>query len=226
LTECILNNEHCFLAEDAWKPVFQSLVDDESLVSGTSQILVDLSKHFAHLPGLFKDVTTLVCERTERSRSSISELRLQLLEIKHAISQWGTRYNSLYCLAQSVRPDEIVMATHWAAMGIYLTCSLFSARLLGAISGIKQRIALEEQCQHFASQTLMIAERETKESLEVGLGLAQKVRIAEATQMTASEWIDPPQSPDTLDDMGDSGDLVEKWKFVHWCELAGRKTTS
>jgi hypothetical protein len=222
VTECILNNERCFLAEDAWIPVFQSLVDEGSLVSDRSQLVVDLSRYLSHASGMLKDVTSLVCGQREDTCSSASELNSQLLAFRNTMSEWRKQYDSVYRLAQTIRPNEIVMATHWAVMGIYLVGSLFSARLLSAISNFEDRILLEEQCQEFADQTIVIAERERGKSLEVGLGLAQKVRISEATKATASEWIEPPRNLDALED---GNGFIEKWKFVNWCSLFGRRTS-
>jgi len=97
-----------------------------------------------------------------------------------------------------------------------------SSRLLGAISGLDQRIELEDQVQDFADQAIRISEREKSKSREVGLGLALKVSVARATKATALEWRETSRR---LEDGVERDGMIEKWKFVHWCELFGRRTS-
>jgi hypothetical protein len=223
LTEAILNNEPCFLADDIWEPVFQSLVDEHDLLADRSQMAVDLSKYFARFCGVFKDVTSLVCGDVKDKGVWTKKLRLKLLEFAEGLTVWGVRYDAVFRRARALNPEEVVMEAHWTTMGIFLTCTLFGARLLGAISGFQQRIVLEAQCLRFAEEIVEIVERERGDNLEIGLGLAQKVRVAKATQLTALEWSRAPSSLEGDD--GFESELIEKWKFVRWCELFGRRTS-
>jgi hypothetical protein len=221
MTEAILNNERCFLANDIWQPVFQSLVSKDSLISDNSQIVIELLGYLARVSGLLKDVTDMVCRREEDDEVLMPILRAQILEFWGGIREWETRYEPLYRIGTRSNPDG-VMACHWVTMGVHLLCSIFGARLLGAISGLDQRIELENQVQDFADQALRISEREKSKSLEVGLGLAQKVSIARATKATALEWREKSRR---LEDGVERDGMIEKWKFVHWCELFGRRTS-
>jgi hypothetical protein len=224
LTESILNNERCFLADDSWEPFFESLVDKNELLSDRSQVIVDLTKYFAFFCGLFKDVTSLVCGKTntEDRRVRTSKLRIQLTAFAEAMMTWRVQYEDAFQRAKATSPKDVVMEAHWTTMGIYYICTIFNIRLLGALSGFEQRIALEVQCQQLTKEILEIAEREQRDNLEVGLGLAQKVRIARATQLTALEWI---ETPNMVEGDKSESELIEKWKFVHWCELFGRRTS-
>jgi hypothetical protein len=221
MTESILNNESCFLTEENWQPVFKSLVIKTSLIGDRSHIVVELTGYLGRMSVLFKEVTSLICGKTDRTLDLISQLICQAQNFWATIKSWNMRYNCLFRLAQETSPDDIVNSTYWATMGIYLACTIISARLLGAVSGSQVRVELEQQCQQMADEIIHIEGRESVVSCELSLSLAQKVRIAQATKTTAMEWTEMTIPED--EEYG--SDLIEKWRFVHWCQLFDRKTT-
>jgi hypothetical protein len=134
---------------------------------------------------------------------------------------WHTNYIALYEIAQQYRPEETVHGVHWGLMaGCLASSNIIAKRLLGAVSGIESRRTLEPQCQNMVEDVLQIQSKEIVMSAELKLALAQQVRIAEATRATSLEWVEESE----LKDM-ESGGQIDKWKFVHWCELFGRKTS-
>jgi hypothetical protein len=222
MTEAILNNERCFLADDDWDPVFQSLATNDFLISDTSPIVLELLRFLARASGLFKDVTELVCKGSDQGEMPTSKLKSTIIEFGEDLICWRKRYKILFSMVTKFNVDELGMQSHWINMGVFFVCAIFGTRLLGAISGFDQRVALEKQTQEFSDQIFELVEREKKGNHELGLALALKIGIARATRATSSEWKAPV---DELECEASREDRIEKWKFVHWCELFGRKTS-
>ena len=82
MTECLLNNERCFLEQPAWKAVMRSAIMDDVLIADRSDIVIELMILKSNIPGFFVDVTKIMLSpNPDRARISSIALKIHQLRV-------------------------------------------------------------------------------------------------------------------------------------------------
>jgi hypothetical protein len=220
MTESLLNNEKCFLAQPAWRAVFQSLVVPGPLeLSDRSETAVSLLILKSRVSALFADVTLPVCNPNDYEPMQLNLLVSQASALRADLLLWRSNYEHL--LAYTPVPCVSIQEydKRCEIMSTYISCSMISNRLLIAVSfGSAGSASLEEETQLLAAHMLELEMQVKDVCPHMKLFLAQTVFVAKATIATAGDWV--AESAGNRDET-----VIEKWKFERWCALFGRRVS-
>jgi hypothetical protein len=220
MTESLLNNERCFLAQPAWQAVFQSLiVPGPSEISDRSETVVSLLIIKSRVSALFADITAAVCSPHAYDSSQANHIVSQASALRSDLLQWRSSYEHL--LVQTPIPciGTVEYNKRCEIISTYISCSMLANRLLTAISFNSCKSAeLEGETQLLAAQMLALESQVKDVCPHTRLFLAQAVFVAKATMATAGEWV-----AESCESGGEI--IIEKWRFERWCWLFGRKVS-
>ncbi|TAQ84040.1 hypothetical protein B7494_g7626 [Chlorociboria aeruginascens] len=215
MTECLLNNERCFLEQDIWQAVFQSLINKEdSPIADRSEIVITLFKFKSFIPGLVMDVTNLICHTPSVSAEAIIELTSRIRAHRSRFLLWLSRWKALVDCAPYMTPGSAEFDRRSKVFATYLSCHMLSNRLLAAVSAMERK-ELEKETQCLAGQMLKLEVEVKTSDSSACLFMAQTMGVAGATR-ASPEWGDVDENVE--------GPLIERKKFERWCWLFGRKT--
>jgi len=247
MTEALLNNERCFLEQDAWKEVMRSVIVEDALISDRSDIVIELMVLKSNIPGFFVDITNIILSESYPNYAHINQTACKIHQLRVDLFKWHSSYEFLLSCAPKIRPGSAEYDRRCKVFATYLSCVIITSRLLGAISPT-ERVELEEVTQILAGQMLDLELEVKSTSSAACLFMAQTLGVAQATIATSEDWLreeyeDFGQGVGKLESVspegfvsptglssasGSSGvpeqrDLIEVWKFVKWNKLCGRK---
>lgn len=215
MTECLLNNERCFLEQPPWQQVFQSLIVHHGFqISDQSEITVSLIMLKAFIPGFFVDITDIICVDPSPSPSSsyVLDVAERLRQQRSNLLKWKLRYEGILLQYPDMRPGSTEYDSHCKVYATYLSCIMISSRLLAAISGA-ERPGLEEMAQGLADEMIEMDLRVQSASEQTCLFMAQTRGVAGSIKHTAADWKDE----------GVASGWLERWKLERWCKTMSRK---
>jgi hypothetical protein len=220
MTESLLNNERCFLAQPAWRAVFQSLVvPGPSELSDRSETAVSLLILKSRVSALFADVTFPVCNPNDYEPMQLNLLVSQASALRADHLLWRSNYEHLLAYTPVPCVGALEYNKRCEIMSTYISCSMISNRLFIAVSfGSAESASLEEETQLLAAQMLKLEMQVKDVCPHTKLFLAQTVFVAKASIATAGNWV--AESAGNRD-----GRVIEKWKFERWCALFGRRVS-
>jgi len=220
MTESLLNNEKCFLAQPAWQAVFYSLVvSHPSEISNRSETAVSLLILKSRVSALFADITAAVCNPRAYGVSQLNFLVSLASELRTDLLQWRSSYERLLAYTPIPCVSTVDYNKRCEIMSTYISCSMIVNRLLIAICfNSPENVRLEEETQHLAKQMISLEMQVKDICPHTRLFLAQTVFVARATIASAEDWVaESTGSP--------VGTVIEKWRFERWCGLFGRKVS-
>jgi hypothetical protein len=222
MTESLLNNEKCFLAQPDWQAVFQSLiVPNQEEISDRSHTVVSLLILKSRVSALFADITDPVCHPEAYNTAQLVSLIAQASALRTDLLQWRSTYEHLLTYTPVPLVGSIEYIKRCEIMSTYISCSIISNRLLTAVSFRSGESAgLEAETQVMAHQTLELEGQVKDVCLHMRLFLAQTVFVAKATIATADDW-----AAEGGGGGGGGGTVIDKWRFERWCGLFGRKVS-
>src|SRR5277367_283871 len=152
MTESLLNNEKCFLAQPAWQAVFQSLiVPGPSEISDRSETVVSLLILKSRVSALFAEITAPVCNPQAYDSSQLSLLVSQASALRADLLQWRSSYEHLLAHTPIPCVGTVQYNKRCELISTYISCSMISNRLLVAISfGSSESVRLEQETQLLA----------------------------------------------------------------------------
>jgi len=220
MTESMLNNESCFLAEPEWTAVFKSIIIKDSIISDRSEIAINLLILKSHISRIFRDITDAVCYPDYTGGPPLADIVARAEELKADLRVWRAKFDALHPLPwpskDITKYDKCVKV-----VGVYYSLVILSNRLVAAVSGL-DRAKMEADAQNLADQSLALGTEARSVSSQAKLFLAQSGIIAQTVKATADDWMD--MSDVTVDEKGVAvTGLIDKQKFEYWCGLLGRK---
>jgi len=220
MTECLLNDERCFLEDEPWKAVFQSIIVEGSLISDRSEIVINLLILKCCVPGAFHDTTKVICHPEDAETPDVIMLAARIRALRADLLQWHDDWELLLRCAPRIHPGSVEYDRRCKVFATYLSCLMLSSRLLAAISP-HERQQLEADTQQLARQMMDLEIETQTTSSSACLFMAQTAGVAKATRATAQEWW---ESCELKVEDGEASDAtIEKWKFDLWCQRIGRK---
>ena len=237
MTEALLNNERCFLEQSPWITVLRSVIlPSTPLIADRSAIVVELMVLKCNIPGLFVDVTNIVCHIQDPDPSFIVGVARRLHQLRIDLLKWHIQYQMVLASADEIRSGSAEFDRRCKVFATYLSCMILSSRLLGAISP-EEKNELEAATMVLTGQMLDLELEVRKASLQTYLFMSQTLGVSKATIATSDDWRDMGVGakreddegggnggdPDTRESPGPQG-LIEVWKFEKWNKLMGRKT--
>jgi len=225
-TEALINNERCFLEQEAWESVFRSIVvDNNSVISERSEIVISLLILKSRIPGMAKDVTEVVCNQWDENTPDINALVSKAQKLRADLLNWQRDYEDYLSLLPEPKPGSVEHDERCKVIAIYFSCIMIISRLLGAIVP-SRRVELEKHTQSYAQQTLDL-EREVKAiGSQASFFMAQTAGIARATKATTQDWLETSKVEVEMEEhRGSRGAIIEARKFERWNKLMGRRIT-
>lgn len=221
IIESLLTNTHCFLEEPPWTAVLKSCVIRDTFIDDRSEIVIDLLMKMSQVPGLFHNVTELICNNNNLDvagpdhSSGIVHLTTQAYNLRESLHQWHRDFNHTLATGPPIQSGTHQYDKHLKLLGVFLSFTLITDRLIVALTGSPD---LEDEAQSMATQILDLETRAKLVSPDAELFMAQKLAVARAIQATRQDWANM--------DLGTQGVMIERWRFERWCGLWGRKTYS
>ncbi|KAL3420448.1 sarcosine oxidase [Phlyctema vagabunda] len=218
-TESLLNNERCFLEEEAWRDVFRSVIVDDEVISDRSEAVISLFMHKSKIAGICHDATAGLTSPTPPPMEAIIQLTDRAVRLRQDILQW--RYDHAHLLGSltdislgSAEDDK-----RCKVIGVYFSCIIVTTRLVSSLLA-DQRVALENETQEYVEQVFELERRVARLRPEASLFIALTVAVAQATRATANLW----RGEDKNGVMQvEQNPVIETWKFERYCALMGRK---
>jgi hypothetical protein len=223
MTECLLNNEHCFLEQEAWQKVFVSAIKETSTITDRSEIVITLLMLKCFIPGYFADVTNIIFNTQDGQALDPSNIASQLRQLRADLLKWHGRYEAILRRTPKIPPGSAEYDSHCKVFATYLSCLIISSRLLGALSGV-ERLELEDTAQSLAEQMFELELEVKNTSMATSLFMAQTLGVAQATKATTEVWKGKDKAEN--EDQQSSNGIIARWRLERWCRLCGRKLPS
>ncbi|ESZ98999.1 hypothetical protein SBOR_0657 [Sclerotinia borealis F-4128] len=221
MTEALLNGERCFLEQSAWQDLLTSVICKEEYytVSDRSEIVVRLIMAKSHIPGLFWDLTQILCKEVEPSREYVTRIQNWCGELRMRFLDWKTRYEVLIREAGPVREGTMEFDRRAKAYATFLSCIMFVNRLRGCVSPA-ERVGLERETQGLAEEMLELDEKVKGASKAADLFMRQTAGVALAIRASRRDF---EEGVGRRVPGGLRNGFVEKEVFERWCGSFGRK---
>ncbi|KAF7856938.1 hypothetical protein EAF04_009698 [Stromatinia cepivora] len=221
MTEALLNGERCFLEQSAWQDLLMSVICKEEYytVSDRSEIVVLLIMAKSNIPGTFWDMTQLLCREEEPSLEYVVQIQKWCRELRQRFVDWKCKYEALIREAGDVGEGTMEFDRRAKAYATFLSCIMFSNRLLGCVSP-GERMRLEGETQGLAKEMLVLDERVRGASKAADLFMRQTAGVAMAIQASRRDF---EEGVGKIDPGGLRNGFVEKEVFEKWCDSFGRK---
>jgi len=219
--EALLSNERCFLEEESWQGVFQSMIVKDAAVSDRSEVAITLLMIKATIPGIAKDVTSAVSQQLYINSPLVVEVTSQAHHIRTNLLSWHNTYMNI--LGDS--PSDICTNTmegdsRCKIMGVYFSCLILSNRLIAALSPSERR-EREEEAQQLTRTIFELQKHIDLVRPQASLFVAQAVGLAHVTVATTQDWQESIESKQ--ENRGWPEKVITRWRFERWCEAFGRK---
>lgn len=221
MTECLLNNERCFLEEPEWQNVFRSVItEDDFKISDRSEITVSLIMLKGFVPGFFHDITNITCLGGDPDLEYINAVAAGLRHLTSQLSRWHDRY----VVITKCYPDMLLGSpeydSHCKVFSTYLSCLMISSRLLSVLSTY-DRAELEDTSQKLADQMLELNAKIQSSSRQTSLFMAQTLGVAKSIKITQNSWQQYCRSSEEVHT--EIGLPLARTQVRGWCEVIGRK---
>lgn len=187
MTECLFNNERCFLEQDAWHAVFRSAILEDALISDRSAIVIELMILKSNIPGLFHDVTNILYSPDPDS-AYINSTTNKLCKLREDMVKWNASYEYLLSCVPPIYPGSAEYDRRCKVYATYLSCMILPSRLLGALNPT-ERVELEEETQIYTNQMLDLELEVNSTSSAAAMFMAQTFGVAQATVATSEAWL-------------------------------------
>lgn len=221
MTEALLNGERCFLEQREWQDLLLSVIYKEEYytVSDRSEIVVHLIMTKSNIPGTFWDMTQLLCSESEPSLEYIIRIQKWCKELRNRFLDWRHRYESLIRQVGPVEEGTMESDRRAKAYATFLSCIMFSNRLLGCVSP-GERVELERETQGLAEEMQRLDRRVKGASKAADLFMQQTAGVAGAIRASRADF---EEGAGRYDSGGLRNGFVEKAIFERWCKGFGRR---
>jgi hypothetical protein len=224
MTECVMNNQACFLAQDPWQDVFRSVVrEDEFLISDRSEITISLIMIKAFMPGLFRDVTNIICidsaEPTPQPKY-VEAVIESLRRLRASLRKWRCKYTKIIQTIPDMSPGTQAFDAHCKVFSTYVTCLMISSRLLGTLSPF-ERADCEDCTQRLSLEIFELTLQTQSDSEQTTLFMALTAGISASVRATQPAWQKFTESESDI--YTTSGAEMARSVFESWCNMMGRK---
>ncbi|KAH8670130.1 hypothetical protein BGZ60DRAFT_29241 [Tricladium varicosporioides] len=221
MTECLLNNERCFLEEPEWQTVFRSVItEDDFKISDRSEITVSLIMLKGFVPGFFHDITNITCLGGDPDLEYINAVAAGLRHLTSQLSRWHERYVVITECYPDMLPGSPEYDGHCKVFSTYLSCLMISSRLLSVLS-THDRAGLEDTSQELADQMLELNAKIQSSSRQTSLFMAQTLGVAKSIKITQKSWQQYCRSSEEV--YTEIGLPLARTQVRRWCEVIGRK---
>jgi len=192
------------------------MIVPDSTFTDRSPIVISLWSRVVHGAGLFKDVTSIIYGQEEYSQARIENLIRGGLRARESVIRWRRDFDNV---PETTTQDQY--NKRYQILGVCLSCLALLNRLIGAIDP-SRRTDFEDESQALAREVARMKNEASFKSPVAGFFLSQKMSIAQSILDSASTWKDDKQDEPKESHM--QGNLIEKWRFEHWCAVLGRAT--
>ncbi|PQE31973.1 C6 zinc finger domain protein [Rutstroemia sp. NJR-2017a WRK4] len=217
MTEALLNGERCFLEQPAWQKLFRSIIaPNDTSMSDRSELVIVLIMLKSNIPGTFCDITQILCQDTDPEPEYIDRMIKFCRMLRRKFLEWRRAYEELVSKT-SVREGTMEFDRRCKAFATYLSCIMFTNRLLGCLVA-EEREALERETQGLADEMLSLDEEVQVTSKAANLFMAQTAGVAGAMKITRREFEEGVGRKEE----GIRKGFVEKDVFMRWCATFGR----
>ncbi|KUJ10138.1 uncharacterized protein LY89DRAFT_656779 [Mollisia scopiformis] len=221
--EALLKNERCFLEEDQWRDVFQSIIVRDSAISDRSEAAITMLMIKSSAPGIAKDVTSAVVQQLSTDSPFVIAVADRARQLHATLLSWHDNYKELL----GDDPSDICTATiegdsRCKIMGVYLSCMVLANRFMAAVCPLEQQ-EREEEAQEVVNRIFELQKHVSRVRPQACLYLVQAVGLARVTAVTTQDWQCISESKDAS--FGGPRRVISRWRFERWCELFGRKTS-
>ena len=181
-----------------------------------SPIVISLWSRVVHGAGLFKDVTSIIYGQEGYSQARIENLICGGLRTRESIIRWRRDFDNM---PETTTQDQY--NKRYQILGVCLSCLALLNRLIGAIDS-SRRTDFEDESQALAREVARMENEASFKSPVAGFFLSQKMSIAQSILDSAMTWNDHKQDEPKESHM--QRNLIEKWRFEHWCVVLDRAT--
>jgi hypothetical protein len=173
---------------------------------------------YIRMPGLFRQISQIVCHQETISQEAIEQALKAGHEFRHEVAACRTQFELIPTFLAEARGSETidqVLDSLWAMFGTSLALSIIGNRLHSAICH-DEAGELEKETLMHAKQLRALCADASLSNPWAGLFLEQKrVASAESVLQTEEIW-----------EQGIRGSrgIIEKWRFEAWCHAMPRRT--
>ncbi|KAL1901023.1 hypothetical protein Sste5346_002088 [Sporothrix stenoceras] len=236
--DAFLGNKACFLAEDGWTSLMQSVIQDDPTLTHLQDLSLAIWSHIVTGPGKFKAVTDTVMADIPPNPSVREAIIGYLQQDRASLVGWMERaknrpgmrdddfeiddvYGIMFPrLAFEQRDASVDRVTRLSLWGTNIMCRILKTRLLVAMAPSRFR-ELEEECQYLAAKVVSL-DAVAADGMSTGIGGVLKTSF-----ISQNTWIVPGviETKEIWADESDDGEdkMIDKWKFEAWCRAIGRK---
>lgn len=239
--DAFLGNKACFLAEDGWTKLVQSVIQDDPTLTHLQDLSLAIWSHIVTGPGKFKAVTDLVLSSIPPDPSVREAIIGYLQSDRASLVGWMERaktrpgmrdndfevddvYGIMFPRVAFEQCDASVdRVTRLSLWGTNIMCRILKTRLLVAMAPGRFR-ELEEECQYLAAKVVSL-DAVAADDISTGIGgvlktsfISQNTWIVRGVIETKEIWAQDDNEGGEEEDK-----MIDKWKFEAWCKAIGRK---
>lgn len=185
VSEALLENQHCYLAEPEWTKLYLSLAQEGGWLTNRSMLSIKARMRMFTLPGLWRDMHYAVLGDDLFNPLVMSDLEKRMRVEHTALLEWTEEYKA-HCVRMSFAyPPESELSLRRELFGSALECLAIVKRLLAAVCE-SERFKLESEAQALAH--LLVDLQKQPSPKHSWLFSGHEIGVAHTIMITEKEW--------------------------------------
>ncbi|KAK3615045.1 hypothetical protein LTR56_026835 [Elasticomyces elasticus] len=185
VSECLVNNTHCYLEQPEWIGLYTSLTIESNFLSERSPLAISLRVTMFELPGIWHDVGEAVNELDFYSDWPLAALEARCRKAHRELLVWLEQYKA-HCVRLSLaQPPASELSLRRELFGSALECLAIVKRLLCTVCESDRR-NLEVETQALAHLILDLQKQPSPKHSWLFSG--HEVGVAYTVLLTKDQW--------------------------------------
>ncbi|TKA79030.1 hypothetical protein B0A55_03153 [Friedmanniomyces simplex] len=185
VSECLMNNTHCYLEQTEWIALYTSLSLESNFLTDRSPLAVSLRVTMFELPGIWHDVGEAINDANFYDDWPLSALEARCRKAHKELLDWLEQYKA-HCVRLSLaQPPASELSLRRELFGSALECLAIVKRLLCTVCEAERR-SLEVETQVLAHLILDLQKQPSPKHSWLFSG--HEVGVAYTVLLTKDQW--------------------------------------
>jgi hypothetical protein len=185
VSECLVNNTHCYLEEEEWADLYSSLALESNFLTERSPLAIKLRMAMFTLPGLWHDVGEAINSDEFFEDAPLSSLEVRCRKAHKDLLDWLEQYKA-HCVRLSLaQPPASELSLRRELFGSAMECLAIVKRLLCTVCEAERR-SLEVETQALAHLILDLQKQPSPKHSWLFSG--HEVGVAYTVLLTKDQW--------------------------------------
>ncbi|KAK0936027.1 hypothetical protein LTR29_012399 [Friedmanniomyces endolithicus] len=211
VSECLMNNTHCYLEQREWIALYTSLSLGSDILTDRSPLAISLRVTMFELPGIWHDVGELVNGAASCEGRLSSAIEARCRQSHQQLLDWLAQYKAYSIRFSFTQSPPSELSIRRELYGSALECLAIVKRLLCTVCEPERR-PLEVETQTVAH--LLLDLQKQPGPAHSWLFSGHELGVAYTILLTTDQWAETPTGRDSHD-----ARIAVRTRYNDWCNI-------